>query len=335
MPETTPQTLHVSGYGKKLKKHKDLLVIEWKEKDGEKSLSLTPARLEHLILSGEHLISTGAMRLVLDNDISLSVLDAHGNPEGYLFSHEQSKHIDFWEKQLLLDPEKSVEIARNICVGAARNKIAVLLSLQKSRNVDLGAFTGQIMNTIDNMCVDDSSVLMGHEGRASNIYFDALRTLIPDDFQFNRRIKHPSPDPVNVMLSYGYGILYSRIRFALIKARLNPYHGVLHSTYRNQEALVYDLIEEFRQPVVDKTVLAMIGKKQVSPEDFSMNGGSCIMDDGFKKDFSVRVLSRLGSKTKYGDREMEFNDIIYKQAVELKNAIIDHNVYNAFEYKWW
>jgi CRISPR-associated protein Cas1 len=233
-----------------------------------------------------------------------------------------------------LDPKTSVGIARSICIAAARNKISLLMFLQKSRDVNMDVFVGQIKATIENMQVDDVSVLMGYEGRASNVYFGALKDLIPEDFQFKGRIKHPSPDPVNVMLSYGYGILYSKIRFALMKANLNPYHGVLHAAYKKQEALVYDLIEEFRQPVVDKTVLAMLGKRQVALDNFSMDGNMCTMNDEFKRDFSERILDRLASKTKYSGTDTEFSDIIFRQAVELRNSIVDAIPYNAYEYQW-
>lgn len=57
MEDTTPETLYISGYGKKLKKHQNLLVVEWREEDEEISLSFTPSKLSHVILSGEHMVS--------------------------------------------------------------------------------------------------------------------------------------------------------------------------------------------------------------------------------------------------------------------------------------
>ncbi|MDK2833808.1 MAG: CRISP-associated protein Cas1 [Methanolobus sp.] len=335
MTEMTPQTLHISGYGKKLKKHNEMLAVEWNEEDEKKSLLLTPSTLEHLIISGEHMISTGAMRLIVDNDIALSLLDWFGNPVGYLFSHEQGRQLDTWEKQLMLDPAHAAGIARSICIAAAENKISVLLSLQKRRDVNFHEQIRQMKDAIAIMSeIEDVPVLMGHEGRVSNAYFSALKEVIPDYLQFAGRIKHPSPDPVNVMLSYGYGILYSKIRFALMKTNLNPYYGVLHSRYRKQEALVYDLIEEFRQAVVDKTILTMIGRKQVSIKDFSMEGNLCVMQDDLKKEFSTAVLSRLAGNTQYECADVEINEIIQRQAVALRNAIVNGTPYKAYKYQW-
>lgn len=50
--QPTPETLHISGYGKKLKKHNEMLVVEWKEEEEERSLSFTSSRLKHVITFG-------------------------------------------------------------------------------------------------------------------------------------------------------------------------------------------------------------------------------------------------------------------------------------------
>lgn len=336
MMSETPETLHISGFGKKLRKHHELLAVEWNEEEQKKSMFLTPSTLEHLILSGEHMVSTGAMRLMLKNDVCLSLLDKYGTPVGYLFSHVHGKQLDTWEKQMILDPIHRLDIARDICLAAAKNKMSVLQSIKKNRGINFDGSLMRIQDAMSNMeIVDDVSMLMGYEGQASNAYFTALKELVPEDLHFSGRIKHPSPDPVNVMLSYGYGILYSKVRFALMQARLNPYYGVLHSNYKKQEALVYDLIEEFRQPIVDKTILTMLGRKQVSVDDFSMDGDMCIMNDNFKKEFSGAVLDRLASSSQYMGNDVEFNEILNRQAVGIRDAIMKRTVYKAYEYKWW
>ena len=43
-------------------------------------------------------------------------------------------------------------------------------------------------------------------------------------------------------------------------AGLDPYAGFLHVDRPGKPSLVLDLIEEFRQPIVDKTVIGMVNK---------------------------------------------------------------------------
>jgi len=333
MMSDTPSTLHISGFGKKLKKHNDLLMVEWKVDDGKKSLIFTPQKLEHVLLSGDHSITTGAMKLLFDNDVSLSCLDNFGNPLGYLFSNKRGQIIDVWEKQIQLKPDKAMHVARNICQASAKNKVTVLSSLQRSRNVDLNNEIYDIKSNIDKMNdAFEINTLMGYEGMSSRVYFKALKMVIPDDYKFDGRLKHPSPDIINVMLSYGYGILYSRVRRALIGVNLNPYRGILHASYRNQEALVYDLIEEFRQAIVDRSVLTLVGRKQVYLRDFDMKNEYCIMNGQFKREYADFILSKLESETKYEGRTETFQDIIEFQAKKLKDSIVNDIDYVPFVY---
>lgn len=333
MMSDTPSTLHISGFGKKLKKHNDLLMVEWNVDGGKKSLIFTPQKLEHVLLSGDHSITTGAMKLLFDNDVSLTCLDNFGNPLGYLFSDRRGQIIDVWEKQIQLETGKAICVARSICQASANNKVTVLSALKRSRNIVLSEEIYDIRSNIDQM--DDafeSDTLMGYEGMSSRVYFKALKMVIPDVYGFSGRLKHPSPDIVNVMLSYGYGILYSKIRSALVGVNLNPYRGVLHASYRNQEALVYDLIEEFRQPIVDRSVLTLVGRKQVDVGDFDVKNDHCIMDDRFKREYADFILSRLESETKYEGRTETFQNIIEFQARKLKDAIVNDVDYAPFVY---
>lgn len=329
--QPTPETLHICGYGKKLKKHNEMLVVEWKEEEEERSLSFTSSRLKHVILSGEHLVSTGAVRLLFENGVALSYMDGMGNPIGYLFPHEKSRHVDTWEKQILLSGQRSLGIARAVCKAAGENKMSVLLSLQRNRDMNMEKPVSDMRMAIVNMDgAADSNELMGFEGSVSRLYFSSLAQLLPQDLGFTGRIKHPSPDIVNVMLSYGYGILYSKIRHAVISANLNPYRGVLHASYRDQEALVYDLIEEFRQPVVDKVVLSMIGRKQVSGNDYIIEGATCQMKDHFKKELANAILSRIESETKYEDSKESFENIITEQARRFRACVAEGAEYVPF-----
>jgi CRISPR-associated protein Cas1 len=65
---------------------------------------------------------------------------------------------------------------------------------------------------------------------------------------------------VNSALNYGYGILYTQVWGALMNAGLEPFAGFLHVDRPGKPSLVLDVIEEFRQPIVDRAVIAMLTK---------------------------------------------------------------------------
>ena len=206
--------------------------------------------------------------------------------------------------------------------------------MERNRNVNLDGSIVKMQEITKNIKVaDDRNEMMGLEGAVSNEYFKALQSFIPEDFMFMGRFRRPAPDVVNVMLNYGYGILYSLVRNAISRSSLNPYKGVLHASYKDQEALVYDLIEEFRQPVVDRVVITMLGRRQVSHTDYSSQDGACKIEEGFKKNFADEVLSKLDSYTVYNGRKERYGRIIQLQAQRLKDAIIEGTEYEPFVYK--
>jgi CRISPR-associated protein Cas1 len=62
-------------------------------------------------------------------------------------------------------------------------------------------------------------------------------------------------------------VLSIQVDQALILAGLDPYGGFLHADRPGKPSLVLDLIEEFRQPVVDRTVIGMVKKRFVIKQD--------------------------------------------------------------------
>lgn len=98
------------------------------------------------------------------------------------------------------------------------------------------------------------------EARAAAHYWQAFAGLVPSRFGFPRRLHREATDVVNKALNYGYALLLSRVWVAVHRAGLDPTLGLLHTGRRRSAGLVFDLMEPFRQPVVDKAVLSLIGR---------------------------------------------------------------------------
>ncbi|MBU7018228.1 MAG: CRISPR-associated endonuclease Cas1, partial [Theionarchaea archaeon] len=106
---------------------------------------------------------------------------------------------------------------------------------------------------IQGTCIDDvRQSLQGFEGNSSRIYWTSLSATFPPDLGFQGRAGRYAQDPINSMLNYGYGILQGEVLRAIHFAGLDPYGGYLHVDRSGRSSLVFDLMEEFRQQVVDK-----------------------------------------------------------------------------------
>ena len=71
--------------------------------------------------------------------------------------------------------------------------------------------------------------LMGLEGSAANLYFQALALLFDPKLKYYGRNRRPPKDPVNAALSFGYHLLGKEVMVALTAAGLEPYAGFLHT----------------------------------------------------------------------------------------------------------
>lgn len=171
--------------------------------------------------------------------------------------------------------------------------------------------------------------MFGIEGQASARYWEAMAILVNTRVPFAGRERHGATDLVNCMLNYGYGILYSRVSEAIIRARLNPNLSYLHKPENDRPSLVYDLIEEFRQQTVDRIILAIITKSK----ELKVTDGQ--LDERTKKLVASKIIERLNAVEKFRNREMRFYEIIQHQASSLARYLEgENNKYKPYIRKW-
>ena len=89
-----------------------------------------------------------------------------------------------------------------------------------------------------------------------------MKYFIPKEIGFESRTKKPT-DLMNSMLNYGYAILASEIAKSILANGLDPYCGFLHFDMYERASLTFDLIEPFKQQIVDKTVIALINRNKL------------------------------------------------------------------------
>ena len=84
---------------------------------------------------------------------------------------------------------------------------------------------------------------------------------------------------MNSLLNYVYAVVESEIWKSIYLTGLDPYCGFLHSERYGMASLVFNLIEEFRQQIVDKTILSIVNMNQVDTDDFEDKGNIMLMND--------------------------------------------------------
>ncbi len=171
--------------------------------------------------------------------------------------------------------------------------------------------------------------LMGIEGYAAQRYWSAVGKVIPPELGWSGRIGRGATDPFNSALNYGYGILYGQIERALVLAGLDPFAGFLHVDRPGKPSLTLDMIEEFRQAVVDRTVIGMVNK-----------GVELVMEDGLlskstRRTLAEKVLARLDTAVRYEQKQFPLRHILQSQARKLAQFVRGENpTYVPFSADW-
>lgn len=124
----------------------------------------------------------------------------------------------------------------------------------------------QVMATIERHAANiahaqDRCNLLLTEAKATKAYWSAIRLLARQDETWRRVYPH-ADDPLNTALNIGYTMLANMVRQAVRDHGFDSSIGVLHEPRDGKEALVYDLEELFRQPVVDSTILPLFTRQK-------------------------------------------------------------------------
>lgn len=279
-------TLYISEQGSYLRtQHQQFQVLH----DRELRCSVPVNRVSHVVVFGCCNVSHGAVSLALRRRVPILYLATNGRYFGRLQTSGQAKveHL-IQQVQLAANPEFVQKQAKSLVTGKIHNAKVLLKRLNrkaKSERISMAVETlTALMDQVQG--VESVESLLGYEGQAAQIYYQAFAQALDPTFIFEKRTRRPPTDPVNSLLSLGYTLLWENVHAMVEAAGLHTHFGNLHTPRQNHPALVSDLVEEFRACVVDAFVVYLVNKHILKPEDFTPpddRGGVYLFPDALKK----------------------------------------------------
>jgi len=309
--------------------------------------TLSEAPLLHLkavyIASSGVSISADAVAACCESGIPIHYMDSLGRNYATLYSSGLTGTVLTRRAQLeAYHDKRSFIFAQTVTLAKLHNQAATLKYLAKNRkesqpNIyeELHLYAGDLLDCsaqLETVAADyvDATVrdmLMGIEGNAGRIYWEAVRTVIPAEYNWLTRHGRGATDPVNSLLNYGYGILYSRIEQAITLAGLDPYAGFLHADRPGKPSLVLDLIEEFRQVAVDRVVWGLVNRNFSVEQN---NDGK--LTDETRHVFAEKILEHQHATFRYDGKKVPLRIIIQTQARKLAAYLRgDNTEYSGFK----
>ncbi len=334
--------LVISEYGAFVGKHQGRLRVS---QDGEVLAEAPLLHLEQVLVIGEGIgLSADAVRACCTAGIPIHFLDPAGRPYAALYSAGLTGTVLTRREQLLAYKDRrGVELAVAFARGKIINQANFLRYAAKYRE-ETAPEVGCLLKKEAERMRDDLDELrylkgdtveevrgqiLSIEGRAAQRYWDALKAVVPESYGWPGRVTRGARDPVNATLNYGYGILYGQVERALVLAGLDPYGGFIHADRPGKPSLVFDLIEEFRTVVVDRTVVGMVTKGV----KLEMEEGR--LTEAARRTVAEKILERLEAAERYEKKRQPLRVILQSQARHIATFVRgDRAVYEPFIARW-
>lgn len=313
---------------------------------GEQRVEAPLLHLETVLVSARGVsLSTDAIAACAEAGIPIHIIDARGAPVAGMYSAGLGATIETRRAQLSArDDERGLAFAKASAAGKIQNQAILLKYIakyRKERHPELFEEVRLLADEVRDHLAElerqqGASVdacrgqLLSIEGRAAQKYWAAVKLLLPAERNWPGRRSQGATDPVNGALNYGYGILYGQIERALILAGLDPYAGFLHVDRPGKASLVLDFIEEFRQPVVDRTIIAMCNLGMALVQDDQGR-----LDEATRRTVAEKVLARLDGIEAYDGKRFPVRAIIQHQARRLAAFFrTERSSYEPFVASW-
>jgi len=338
----------LSGYGIYLGKKSERLQIKVAgkvAKDANGSTYEFPFfRLSEVVIASRGVsFSSDLLEEFCERGIRLSFLDYAGRPYAMLSSPTLTATVESRREQLkAFDDARGLEFARAVVRGKIRNQRHLLLYCGKylrQSNPERHNAVGELAKQLRQLELQARKVagatiaekrqeLLGLEGVAGRLYWQGFKMIVEDKAEFMGRVHRGADDPLNALLNYGYGILYGHVWGAVAHAGLEPFAGFLHVDRPGKPSLILDLVEEFRQPVVDRTVIAFVNLSQ----KMEMKEG--LLDADTRKAIAEKMLERLASPEPFHGQQFQIRSIIQMQARALVSFLRGKGKYKPFSFRW-
>jgi|Deesub1362A_J573_1020465.scaffolds.fasta_scaffold01537_3 CRISPR-associated protein Cas1 len=289
-------------------------------KKGEDEKTVASGNVNQIVIAtGGVSISSSLLRLAFRNNINIIILGGNGAPMGMFSPLMKKANVKVRKEQYKAQNDgKGLFLSRCFVRGKIMNQYYLLKSIIKNRKRDdMFELCHKIKENLDRLekC-EAQEELIQLEAKMADIYWQGLSEF----YEFEgRKKRYDNPDPFNMMLNYGYSVLMSRVSLAIDMTNLDPYAGFLHMENPRRPALVVDLMEEFRQPVVDRAIL------KIKPK---ANDGRLTKET--IKSILSEIEKRLETKITFNNRKLPIEYHIVLQARRIERFLLGKEKYSPF-----
>lgn len=325
------KTLFIIDSNTALSKNGERIILR---SNSNKAVSIPIRQVEKVVLYEKAMVSKDIIYQIIRHEVPMIFLDWKRDCLSIL--QNPSKDVDLLIRQVECHKDSSfrLNIAKSIVRSKIKNMRALLRRIgRNSEEFQVEEAISKISRAEDKLNQSESiDEIFGIEGVAASFYFSIYGKSFKDNnFKFERRSKRPAKDPTNALLNFGYHLLLSEICVHVAASGLNSGIGFLHSIKSSRPSLALDVLEIFRQPLIDRLVLKLVNKRILSLEDFEEKSdwGWGLTKKGMKL-FLEHYENMMTSRIWLQNQENEATTprlLIQKEISSLRRIIIFKNLW--------
>lgn len=322
--------LYLVEQGAVLRKASRRLVVE---KEDRTLLEVPEFKVERVMVFGNVQLTTQAVGFLLERGIETAFFTLGGQLKGKL-SPLESKNIPLrlFQYKRHLDESFRTALAGRLVAGKIRNQVVMLQRFRRNHpEVDFSVpllRLAQCLNALPRK--NRVSTLLGVEGVATAVYFEAFGQMFRRELRFQGRTRRPPTDPANALLSLGYTLVGGEILSHLSGTGFDPYIGYLHGIEYGRASLALDMLEEFRHPVVDRLALSLLNREILGAVDFEARDGGVYLAGQARKTFFSHYEKTMTGTFVHGGVSTSFRKLFRVQARRMAAAIQREERYVPF-----
>ena len=293
-------------------------------------LEMFPARqVGQLVLHSFSQISTQALHFCADQGIGVHFISGGGRYIGSFDTRQGSIQRRIRQYAALSNSDTCLELARKlvICRGQGQRKFLMRGTRRKTKVPEILSKAIAQMKAVLKQVPQAKSLesLLGLEGNLAALYFSALPGLISpevaSELHFHGRNRRPPKDRFNALLSFGYAMLLKDVMNSILTVGLEPALGFYHQPRSQAAPLALDLMEIFRVPLVDMTVMASVNRGQWDVKaDFEVRGEQVWLNDSGRRKF-VELYERR--KQESWKHPVTGYSLTYRRLFELEVRLLE------------
>lgn len=325
--------LYLSEQGAKVSKEGNRIIIR---KDESVLLDISLFKIDTVVIMGNVQFSTQALSDILTNGIDIAFLTMTGRLKGRVESYK-SKNVMLKIRQYeaYKDEKEKLYYAQKFVKAKVQNSLALLKSYDyrdKSLNLDpdIKEIKRKIAFVSEKQTIDG---LLGIEGYIARVYFNGFRKIVNrEKIVMEQREPRGSFGFVNQLLSLGYTCVMNEIMGILNGVGLDPYIGFLHSLDYGRPSLAIDMLEEYRQPVIDRFTMNIVNKHIITPDDFeAKEEGLRLTHTGIKKYFKNYEEWMKEQLREYFGVKKSFREIMQQQVTHFCSSLREKKEYYPYK----